>query len=1544
MPRLRKTNSADGLACLHPVVRRWFTETFSAPTDVQSHAWPAIAASRHTLLLAPTGSGKTLAAFLVALDRLIFPRSDSTSPSPPAPAGVRTLYVSPLKALGVDVALNLQRPLAGILECARRENLPSREPRIAIRTGDTPASERARFPRQPPDILITTPESLYLLLTSKASRALASVDTVIVDEIHSLVANKRGAHLFVTLERLEQLRLDLRDAPPPLQRIGLSATQRPLDEVARLLGGAEFDATDPAILRPRSVEIIAAGARKVLDLRIEMPALERMQSSKLVGHAVAPPTERSPTERPAASDYAPVDASAPPTSQWFAIYPELVEQIRAHRSTMLFVNSRRLAERLAAAINETAKAPLALAHHGSLARDQRQHIEQRLKSGDLPAIVATSSLELGIDMGAVDLVIQVAAPPSIAAGLQRIGRAGHQVGVPSKGLIFPKYRGDLLACAAAAARMTTGEVEETFYPRNPLDVLAQQVVAMVSLAPRRVEQLYSLVRKAAPFHDLPRTAFDGVLDMLAGRYPSDDFSELRPRVTWDRIAGIVTARQGAQRLAIANAGTIPDRGLYGVFLADHQGAGARVGELDEEMVFETKAGDVILLGASSWEVREITNDRVLVVPAPGAVARLPFWRGDGPGRPLEFGRAIGRLARQLAELPASAARKQLTSRHGLQRDAADQLIAYIREQVSATRGPPPSDESVVVECFRDEVGDWRIALLSPFGLRVHAPWALAAAARLRQERPGEHDVIWDDDGIVFRVPASDDPPPLDWLIPKADDVEATVLRELAGSSLFAARFRENAGRALLLPRRQPGRRTPLWLQRRRSADLLQTVARYPEFPILIETYRECVRDVFDLAGLKSLLGQIESRAIQVRQVVTETASPFASSLLFGYVGNFVYNADTPLAERRAHALALDFAQLRELLGDAPLRQLLDPDVVAAALHELQRLDGRRPLRHEDHVHDLLLSLGDLSYDELALRCRSADEPVPPEARECSLDHWLATLAAARRIVPIDVSGERRYAAVEQAARYRDALGIEIPADLPAVFLTAPSTPVDDLLALYARTHVAFTESEAAARWRLGSAVVRDALHRLEARGRIARGEFRPGGSGLEWCDVEVLRQLRQRSLAAARKQIEPVAPQRYVQFVLRWQGVAAPRQGLDALLDAIEQLQGLALPITSLEDDILPARVSDYDPADLDELCAAGEVAWRGASEGRVALYLADQRAWLAPTPTPLDDPLAARIRDLLAARGALFYQEIAAKLGGFPNDIHDALWRLVWNGELANDTLAPLRAKRRESAGAAAGRHRRRRPPLGSLSTAKARFRSRRSRFTSDTAGRWSLVGRVDADPPTPTERLSTLVNQLLRRHGIVLRETADAEGLEGGFSSIYPVLKVMEEAGRVRRGYFIAGRGASQFALAGADDLLRSPPPSVASSETSPDADEEDLAEATIVLSAVDPANPFGPLVPWPESPSADHRPQRVDGAQVFIRQGVAIGYLHKTADHVLTFDAADLPPLAAALASLVAPRRPVFLTRVDGRPVADSPLAPHLIAQGFSASSQGFLKRPT
>ncbi len=1444
--------------------------------------WAAIQRGESLLLLSPTGSGKTLAAFLAAIDRLMF------APPPKPSARCRLLYVSPLKALATDVEKNLRAPIAGILRAAEAGDGPVHEPFVALRSGDTPARERARIQRTPPDILITTPESLYLLLTSNARALLASVETVIVDEIHTMVATKRGAHLALSLERLEALRPR---AAPPLQRVGLSATQRPHEEAARLLGGGVIDRRGVAM--PRPVTIVDAGTKKAWDLRVELPA---PSDEELAAAA----RSKGRKELPAAP------------SIWPSIHPRLAALIRAHRSTMIFVNSRRLAERLAAAINDVAGEELALAHHGSIAKEQRAAIEDRLKRGDLRAIVATSSLELGLDLGAVDLVIQIEAPPSIASGLQRIGRAGHGVGEVSRGVIFPKFQGDLLAAAAAIEEMLKGAVEATRCPKNPLDVLAQQIVATAAMDEVTADELYDLARRSAPFFELQRSSFDGVLDMLSGRYPSDDFAELKPRIVFDRETGAVRARDGAKRLAVTSGGTIPDRGLYGVYLAGTEEKSVRVGELDEEMVFESKPGEVFLLGASSWRIEEITNDRVLVSPAPGEPGKMPFWRGDRPGRPIELGRAIGALARTLASESAAAGEARLRERHCLTAETASRLVSHIGAQIAAA-GEVPSDRTIVIERYRDELGDMRVCILSPFGARVHAPWSTAVLVRLREIYDAQIEGLWSDDGLVFRMPALVDPPPIEPFFPPSEAIEDMVTRALGSSSVFAARFRENAGRALLIPRRRPGQRSPLWAQRKRAADLLAAASRWGSFPIVLETARECLRDVFDLPGLAELLAQIERKEVKVVTVDSRRPSPFASSLLFSYVASFLYDGDAPLAERRAQALTVDSGELRALLGEVDLGELIDPLVIEEVARSLQRLDGVRRIEGEEDLYDLLRAIGDLTEAEARLR---ASDEAPVAA-------WAEALVRARRIMPVTVAGEERFAVVEDAFRLRDALGVKVPPWVPKALLTGMegADPLGDLVARYARTHGPFFAEDVAQRLGIGVAPVREAIARLVAAGKIIEAA--------KLYDAGVLATLKRRSLAKLRKEVEPVAPAALGRLLIEWQGVGKKRGGAEAILAAIEQLHGAPIAVSALDADVMPARVAHYRASDLDSMCASGELTWMGVepiggSDGRIVLVPPREMALLAPPPRRAEGDMAAKVRAALERRGAIFFDEIVAEAGAFSGDVFKALWDLVWAGEATNDTLAPLR-----SLFAGEDVSARRRPRPGLLRAPVKR------RGPPGSEGRWSLV-RCSGSASF-TERSTSIARVLLERYGVLARDVALSEGVAGGFAAIYEVLKAMEEAGQVRRGYFVAGLGAAQFALPEVVDRLRA-------------LRDMPLEKTTVVLAATDPASPWGATLPWPAPAGDGQKPQRAAGALVVIMGGLVIGYLAKNERSLTVFwpegeaEREALPgALAGALAALVEEgrRATLLIEDIDGGPAGESPVVPALAARGFTPTSKGYFK---
>ena len=1695
-------SDGEASARMHPALgvfsaptAEWFASTFAAPTQCQVSGWESISAGRHCLIAAPTGSGKTLAAFLWAIDRVM------CEPEPPRSERTRVLYLSPLRALAVDVDKNLRAPLAGIALAAERLGAEVHLPTVGVRTGDTSAAERRRLVTRPPDITITTPESLYLMLTSQARETLRWVRWVIVDEIHAVAATKRGTHLALSLERLCELTRDTVGAP---QRIGLSATQRPLSEVARFLGG-----NDPCQPASRHVEITDVGLTKQLDVEV-IVGVSDMGDLSAASAAGAP----NGAARVDHDD----DFASPQThsnSIWPAIHPRLLQLVSAHRSTIIFVNARRLAERLATRLNELhldglnraaeaegtsppEGAELVRAHHGSLSREQRLAVEDDLKAGRVRAIVATSSLELGIDMGAVDLVIQVASPPSVAAGMQRIGRAGHQVGEPSVGKILPRHRGDLVEAAVVAQRMGTGEIESIRFPRQPLDVLAQQVVAMVAVDDWSVPDLLAVVRRAAPYEQLSEEVFSSVLDLLAGRYPSEEFRELRPRIVWDRASGMLRARQGAGRLAVTNAGTIPDRGLYAVFTTD----GSRVGELDEEMVYEARVGETFLLGASTWRIAEITFDRVVVTPAPGEPGKMPFWHGDGPGRPLELGRAVGAFIRtvgdelpadlesHLMQLDAKAAQptarlvEQLQRKNCLDRTAAVNVLRYLDAQRAAT-GALPDDRTIVVERFRDEIGDWRICILTPFGARVHAPWGIALQAKLAERAIGGNgsalgegasgmggvELLWSDDGIVLRLPDVWSPDDWDgqgeagsgspWGTPGGgaagsssaavldatdlaldpDEVREAIVSHLPSTALFASRFREVAGRALLLPRRRPGERVPLWQQRQRSAGLLEVAAKYPSFPMLLETSRECLQEVFDVPALAEVLSDIRSRKIRMVTVDSDGASPMAQSLLFDWIAVFMYGGDAPLAERRAAALALDRELLADLLGAEELRELLDAEVLAELELELQRLaDGRRA-RSPDELADVLARVGDLTAEELSYRCEPSDAAPSPHERDApgpadlddvaasqaetaSGERWLGDLLDERRAVELRLAGETRYVAVEDAARYRDALGCALPVGLPAAFmndvLTEGADPLDELVARFAATHVPFETEAVAQRFGIPPVRVAAALGRLEAAKRVTRGAFRPDGTGTEWCDVGVLRAVRRRSLARLRREVEPVVPEAYARFLCAWHSIDRPRRGADALADAITQLAGAPVAASILEADVFPTRVARYSSADLDALLSSGELVWIGAgslgpNDGRIRLYWRDELATLAPSletaprPTaalppaadeesapnaaardsadtpPADawgrtDPVEQALLEHLADNGAAFWPDLlsaaAAALarpgagpeaaGGascvdadqlvasaatsteFSTRVLAALWDLVWAGLVTNDTLAPLRAlgprrKAQRARGAAgrspgagrtavSGRPGARRGRTGVLTRSAPGRRPRPGRLRAggppSAAGRWSLTSLLREPSPSPAERAHGAAQALLERHGIVTRTGVLAEGHPGGFAAAYGILRALEERGSVRRGHFIEGLGAAQFATAAAVERLR---------------DHREGSGDVVMLGTADPAQPYGAALRWPPS---DGRPSRTAGSHLVLADGVPLVMLDRGGRTLHTFEHApdDLRWIDALRGGLAAGRlAKVELGRIDAGPAAEHPLHDLLIENGFAPGYRGPTLRP-
>ncbi|MHA6511292.1 DEAD/DEAH box helicase [Tessaracoccus sp. Z1128] len=1505
--------------------RGWFEGVFAGPTAVQAEAWATIARGEHALVVAPTGSGKTLAAFLWALDRLA---------SRPRTPGTTVVYVSPLKALGVDVERNLRAPLTGIRLTAERLGMPFPDISVGVRSGDTSSRERAALVRRPPDILITTPESLYLMLTSSARATLTGVETIIVDEIHAVAGTKRGSHLALSLERLDAL------VGHDVQRVALSATVRPIERVAAFLGG------------DRTVSVVAPPSHKEWDVQVRLPVED-------ITDPGPPPNAPQPTDPllgGPGTDTLAVDA--PPTSSvWPHIEQEVYETVSAGRSTLVFTNSRRVAERLTGRLNElwaaehapetlpdkpdkppaqvmapvdtVRGAPLVIAraHHGSVSKEARAEIEAALKSGELRCVVATSSLELGIDMGAVDRVIQVGAPPSVASALQRIGRAGHMVGAVSSGEVYPLHRGDLAPAVVTTERMLAGQIEELTVPRHPLDVLAQQTVAATAAAGETgldLDAWFATVTRAHPYARLDRSLLDSVVELLTGAYPSADFGELRARLIHGDD-GRLYPRPGALRLAATSGGTIPDRGMFGVFLVGDEAGARRVGELDEEMVHESRVGDVFTLGASAWRIEEITRDQVRVTPAPGRTGRLPFWRGDDEGRPAELGRQIGMLHREVARATDRLDRPYVDSH------TRTNLATYIAEQRAAT-GALPDESTVVIERFRDELGDWRVVVHSPLGRRLLGAWSLVMAESLSRAAGVDVQPVASDDGIVLRLPDCDAVDRLpELLVAEADDVAEIVTSQVGGTALFAGRFRECAARALLLPRRTPGRRAPLWQQRQRAAQLLEVARHHPRFPIIIETVREVTQDVYDLPGLVALTRAIRAGGVRLVEVVTEQPSPFAATLLFRYSGAFLYDGDTPLAERRAAMLSMDPELLAAALGTLDLRDLLDPDVVADVVAELQHTAPTRRATTPDDLAELPRLLGPIPWSALVERTSLAD-----------IDDAVASLGT--RVAVVRLAGEPHLVAASDLALLRDALGIPLPAGYSAPAVAPGRDPLTQLVARFARTHGPFTAEEVARALGLGPATVGLVLDRESGARRLTVGRFTPGITDAEYVDPEVLRRLRARSLARARAELQPVSRTGYARFLAAIHQVDdRPPSGPDEVLMALQRLAGVALPASAWETQILPARLRGYSPAHLDALLAESEVVVRGRgsagpNDPLIALVPASDLDLIARPDAPPDEDtviLAQRLADGDGTFAALR----ASHPDGASADLADALWRAVEQGVAAPASMSPVRAR---VGGTTRGAHKARRPSP-----------RRRARLPRPT--RALLDGGGTLTPPTGTGRwyrvrdpelapgdaaLAT-ASSWLERHGVVTRGGVTADGTPGGFAAAYRLLAELEVAGKVVRGYVVEGLGGAQFTTRDVIEQVRT----FADSPDRTDWPSGVEDPGAIVLAALDPANPYGSILPWPDHPTA--RPARAAGALVVLADGVCLAHLTRGGRTLTLFADAETRPdrarlVARALLGAIAEGRMerLRIEEIDGHRVGASGLEAALREAGGKISPKGIV----
>lgn len=1462
------------LRSFHPAVREWFEKTYGEPTPPQAEGWPAIAAGRNVLILAPTGSGKTLAAFLQCLNWL-YQRAEAGEDIDGL-SGVQVLYISPLKALNNDIYRNLELPLSGIKGAAAELGLTVPRLSAAVRTGDTPPDGRRAMMKKPPHILITTPESLFLMLSSAARRILRTVRFVIVDEIHALFPAKRGAHLSLCLEYLETLTVR------PFQRIGLSATQRPLGEVAAFLGGAG-----------RPVEIIDTGQRKSLDLRIELPVPDlRVLPEKTI---------------------------------WPEIYQRLLELVEQHRSTLVFVNNRHVAERVTANLNDLAGRDIARVHHGSVSREVRLEVEAMLKAGDLKCLVATSSLELGIDVGAIDLVVQVESPHEVARGLQRVGRAGHVVGLPSKGRIVPKTRADLLEAAVIAREMAGARIESMHAPKNCLDVLAQVIVGMAVEREWETSELFDVVRRAHGYAQLGREEFERVLAMLSGQIAGEEeFLEMRPRLYWDRLNGRVSASDTGKRLVYTSGGTIPDRGTYGVYLA---GSPVRLGELDEEFVFERRVGDRFVLGTNCWRVEEIRQDRVIVRPADGAPT-VPFWRGEGFGRRYELGLRVGAFLREMEQrLDEDDLAEHLQKECLLDADAARNLIAYLRGQREAV-GVLPTDRRLVIEEFQDELGEWRVVLHSVFGQRVNAALAMLLVADLRQKRGIQVESVRMDDAIVFQCPAAAEPPDLDPAALVEEDLDGKIAELVGPLTLFGLLFRQNAARALLLPRGAFGKkRTPLWLSRLKAADLLQVVQKHEAFPIVTETYREILGDIFDVQGLNALLLGIRTGAVQVFRCRRMEPSPFAQPALFGLVASYLYEPDLPKAERRLHALSLDRGALDRVLGRTEARQVLDGREIARALSEIRHEEalGKEPT--PDEVHAILLRLGEIDADDAVLAdCENqllrlaadgravlaAWSPSEKDAVATGISAWL----------PAENLEDYKVALGPRLGPLRCARGAEDDGEagsdcVAARAVKSPAQAVEAVIRRYAGSRGLFTAAEVRARYGFPETEVLAILRRQEAEGRVVAGVFRSDGSSEEWCDAAFLQKVRRRSLARARREVEPREPEDFAAFLARWQGLGSPGSGVEGVRKALEQLGGLFLPAGNWEGGVLPARVSDYQAAILDQLIGSGFFRWfargGGAGEVEVAFSQAGEAPWWGGNggsdregkPGSPGDPgtpvgaVGEAILSALESRGALFLPELWQMTSLSPQQTLDGLEELVLHGMVTNDTFGPIRHLLRRQAH---GMRQRRPLALGALAAMAG-------------MGRWSSLRHSAARRQPLPENLAEM---LLARYGIVSREVAAADRIP--WRAVSPVYAEWEIAGRVRRGYFVRGLSGVQYGRSAAVEGLRVGPTA-------------GLPEM-LGLTARDPALAWGRLLP-----SRDAAAPRGQNAVVVLRRGVPVLAGEGRPLRVTPIVPLETGALEAALRELFKPLkwttpsgRKIEVEEYGGVPVLNSAVAETLATLGF------------